>query len=97
MSGDARRALDICRRAAELAQSHQSSDPEKLIGMHDVDDALKEMFSSAKIVAIRNAALQEKLFLRSLLSVFSKSGIEEATLSDVWRQHSSLCRLEGFA
>lgn len=94
MSGDARRALDICRRAAENALAHDS-DFQKLIGMREVDDTLQQIFLSPKVVAIRNAVQQEKLFLQCLLSVFTKSGCEEATLVSIWRQHSTLCRLKG--
>ena len=63
VSGDARRALDICRRATEIAQPKPASGTvttsrrkvraEKLVGMAHVDLAVQEMFSSAKIQAIR--------------------------------------------
>ena len=54
MSGDARRALDICRRATEIAEL-ASDDPANpvLVGMQHVDTALQEMFSAPKIVAMR--------------------------------------------
>ncbi len=52
MSGDARRALDICRRATELAQADATS-KQRLVGMSHVDSAVHEMFSSSKIMAIR--------------------------------------------
>ena len=55
MSGDARRALDICRRATEVAEL-TSKDPSTpaLVGMQHVDTALQEMFSAPKIVAMRS-------------------------------------------
>ena len=96
VSGDARRALDICRRAVELAQSNLPSS-QHLVGLPEVDAAAREMLSSSKIIAISKLALQEKLFLRSLLSIFSKSGTEEAVLKEVWRQQTSLCRLQGMS
>ena len=54
LSGDARRALDICRRSTEIAElaAHRQC-KEVLVGMGQVDTALQEMFSSPKIVAIR--------------------------------------------
>ena len=54
LSGDARRALDICRRATEIAEL-ASDDPANpvLVGMQHVDTALQEMFSAPKIVAMR--------------------------------------------
>ena len=55
LSGDARRALDICRRATELAELEtEKAKKVGLVGMKHVDAALQEMFSSPKIVAIRS-------------------------------------------
>ena len=51
MSGDARRALDICRRATELVGL--SDNDKGLVTMTHVDAALQEMYSAPKIVAIR--------------------------------------------
>lgn len=54
VSGDARRALDICRRATEIAENMSPSKKNLcLVGTNHVDTALKEMFSSPKVVAIR--------------------------------------------
>lgn len=60
VSGDARRALDICRRSTEVAESEGEASANKKGGKADllvrichVDQALQEMFSSPKILAIR--------------------------------------------
>ena len=54
VSGDARRALDICRRSTEIAEvASDGKIEEQLVGMTHVNAALQEMFSSPKIVAIR--------------------------------------------
>ena len=54
LSGDARRALDICRRSTEIAEMMAVKQKKNvLVGMAHVDSALQEMFSSPKIVAIR--------------------------------------------
>ncbi|XP_045159455.2 origin recognition complex subunit 1-like [Mercenaria mercenaria] len=96
LSGDARRALDICRRATEIAELiSQRQKKNVLVGMTQVDAALQEMFSSPKIVAIRNASDQEKTFLRAVVAEFQRLGLEEADFSKVYNQHISLCRLEG--
>ena len=52
LSGDARRALDICRRATEMAEAAGK----ERIGMEHVTRAHKEMFSSPKILAIRSCS-----------------------------------------
>ena len=51
VSGDARRALDICRRSTEIAEKVEGEGV--LVSIRHVDQALTEMFSSPKILAIR--------------------------------------------
>ena len=46
-------------------------------------------------VCARNASLHEKLFLRSILAEFARTGIEEAVFRSVYKQHVSLCRFDG--
>ena len=58
VSGDARRCLDICRRAVEIAESRpetvsRTKKAKEILGMRHVNEALDEMFSSPKIVALR--------------------------------------------
>ena len=52
VSGDARRCLDICRRAVEIADSRSKKKGNVLVGMNHVDEALQDMFSSPKIRAM---------------------------------------------
>ena len=66
VSGDARRALDICRRAVEIAQRGKDEEgsskrkkkgsPKQLlqpVGMSHVQAAVEEMFASPMVTAIR--------------------------------------------
>ncbi|XP_008280087.1 origin recognition complex subunit 1 [Stegastes partitus] len=96
LSGDARRCLDICRRATEICE-HSATNPSAtgLVGMNHVMDALNEMFSSAYITAIKCASMQEQLFLRAVIAEFRRLGLEEATFQQVFVQHQALCRVEG--
>ncbi|XP_075963597.1 origin recognition complex subunit 1 isoform X2 [Anarhichas minor] len=96
LSGDARRCLDICRRATEICE-HSAADPSAtgLVGMSHVMEALNEMFSSAYITAIKCASVQEQLFLRAVIAEFRRLGLEEATFQQVFVQHQALCRVEG--
>ncbi|KAM6962432.1 origin recognition complex subunit 1 [Aplochiton taeniatus] len=96
LSGDARRCLDICRRATEICE-HSAANPSAsgLVGMSHVMEALDEMFSSAYITAIRCSSVQEQLFLRAVLAEFRRLGLEEATFQQVFVQHQALCRVEG--
>ena len=50
VTGDARRALDICRRATEIAEERKER--EKLVGMMGVSSAVQELFSSPLIMAV---------------------------------------------
>ncbi|KAJ8277895.1 hypothetical protein GJAV_G00081370 [Gymnothorax javanicus] len=96
LSGDARRCLDICRRATEICEYSSSlSSGTGLVGMSHVMEAMDEMFSSSYISAIRCASLQEQLFLRSVIAEFRRLGLEEATFQQVFVQHQALCRVEG--
>ncbi|XP_045061374.1 origin recognition complex subunit 1 isoform X1 [Coregonus clupeaformis] len=96
LSGDARRCLDICRRATEICE-HAASHPSStgLVGISHVMEALDEMFSSSYITAIRCASLQEQLFLRAVIAEFRRLGLEEATFQQVFVQHRALCRVDG--
>ncbi|KAI4828564.1 hypothetical protein KUCAC02_022646 [Chaenocephalus aceratus] len=80
LSGDARRCLDICRRATEICE-HSAADTSStgLVGMSHVIDALNEMFSSAYITSIKCVSVQEQLFLRAIIAEFRRLGLEEAT------------------
>ncbi|XP_078075528.1 origin recognition complex subunit 1 [Mustelus asterias] len=95
LSGDARRALDICRRAAEICEySATQQAASNLVGMPHVVQALDEMFSSPYITAIRNASAQEQIFMRAVLAEFQRLGLEEATFQQIYHQHMGLCRIE---
>ncbi|KAM6262059.1 origin recognition complex subunit 1 isoform 2-T2 [Porphyrio hochstetteri] len=95
LSGDARRCLHICRRAAEICEfAGQSSTSEKVRMVH-VTKAIDEMFSSPYINLIRNASLHEQIFLKATLAEFCRTGLEEATLQQIYHQHVALCRVEG--
>uniref|UniRef100_A0A8C1HLG9 Origin recognition complex subunit 1 n=1 Tax=Cyprinus carpio carpio TaxID=630221 RepID=A0A8C1HLG9_CYPCA len=96
LSGDARRCLDICRRATEICEhSGSQKNSSGLVGMSHVMEALDEMFSSSYISAIRCASVQEQLFLRAVIAEFRRLGLEEATFQQVFVQHQALCRVEG--
>ena len=48
-TGDARRALDICWKAIEVAER----DEKKIVGMSEVNKAVQEMFTSPMILAVK--------------------------------------------
>ncbi|XP_060144055.1 origin recognition complex subunit 1 [Globicephala melas] len=98
LSGDARRCLDICRRATEICEfSCQKPDSPGLVTTAHLLEAVEEMFSSSYITAIKNSSVLEQSFLRAILAEFRRSGLEEATFQQVYTQHVALCRMEGLS
>ncbi|NWX09071.1 ORC1 protein, partial [Caloenas nicobarica] len=95
LSGDARRCLDICRRATEICEFASQKRTPEIVRMTHVTEAIDEMFSSPYIKAIRNASLHEQIFLKAILAEFRRAGVEEATVQQVYHQHLALCRIEG--
>ncbi|CAI5777168.1 origin recognition complex subunit 1 isoform X1 [Podarcis lilfordi] len=95
LSGDARRCLDICRRAAEICEFPSQKSVRGLVSMAHIMEAIDEMFSSPYIHAIRNASLYEQIFLKATIAEFRRSGLEESTVQQIFHQHVALCRIEG--
>lgn len=95
LSGDARRCLDICRRATEICECQQKPESSGLVTVAHLLEAVDEMFSSSYITAIKNCSVLEQNFLRAILAEFRRSGLEEATFQQVYTQHVALCRMEG--
>ncbi|XP_036303144.1 origin recognition complex subunit 1 [Pipistrellus kuhlii] len=95
LSGDARRCLDVCRRATEICESSREPGSPGPVTVAHLLKAVDEMFSSAYITAIKNSSVMEQNFLRAILAEFRRSGLEEATFQQVYRQHVELCRMEG--
>nr|XP_050854269.1 origin recognition complex subunit 1 isoform X1 [Vespula vulgaris]XP_050854270.1 origin recognition complex subunit 1 isoform X1 [Vespula vulgaris] len=91
VSGDARRALDICRRATEIAELHER---EKVI-MEDVNEALSEMIESSKVQAIKHCSQMEQMFLQAVSAEVTRTGIEEACFKSIYNQLRSMCCFEG--
>ncbi|NXO74837.1 ORC1 protein, partial [Sitta europaea] len=95
LSGDARRCLDICRRATEICELARHKRAPEIVRMAHVTEAIDEMFSSPYVNAIRNASLHEQIFLKAILAEFRRAGVEEATVQQVYHHHVALCRVEG--
>ncbi|KAF9428484.1 Origin recognition complex, subunit 1 [Podila epigama] len=100
VSGDARRALDICRRAVEIVETvalmnndQQQSDPAQ-VTIRTVDQAIKEMFASPNVRLIQTASLHQKLFLVALTAKLRRLGLAEVEFSEVAHAHIQMCRLQ---
>lgn len=91
VSGDARRALDICRRATEIAELHKKDK----VSMEDVNKALLEMIVSSKVQAIKHCSQIEQIFLQAVCAEVTRTGIEESCFKNIYRQLCSMCSFEG--
>lgn len=98
LSGDARRVLDLCRRAMDIAEqqngkSDGKSDGKLKVTIRHVEVAVQEVFSSDKVYAIAESTEQEKTFLHALLNDFRSTNMEVAYFGDVYQHHIEWCRM----
>lgn len=91
MSGDARRALDICRRATEIAENNNR----EVVTMAEIQRALTEMIASPKIQAIKYCSDMEKNFLKAVCTEVNRTGVEEVVFKNVYIQMETLLRIDG--
>ncbi|KAJ0972666.1 hypothetical protein J5N97_020625 [Dioscorea zingiberensis] len=103
-SGDARQALEICRRAAELADhrlkqlpptkkmtNNDNSAGKCLVGMADVESAIQEVFQVPHIRIMKTGSRLSKIMLVSMVHELYKSGLSEITFDKLVATVSSLC------
>ncbi|KZV33999.1 origin recognition complex subunit 1-like [Dorcoceras hygrometricum] len=101
VSGDARRALEICRRAAEIADYRSKSMPPSnsdtavFVGMGDVEAAIKEMFQAPHIQVIRSCSKLSKIFLAAMVHELYKTGMGETTFEKLAVTVSCFCSSNG--
>ncbi|KAJ8931245.1 hypothetical protein NQ314_015864 [Rhamnusium bicolor] len=93
VSGDARRALDICRRAAEIAETEGKN---QLVNMSHVNEALNAMITQPKVRAIKHCSRLEQLLLQSIVAEVERTGVEETTFADVFKMLVSCTAIDGF-
>ena len=91
VSGDARRALDISRRATEIAEENNHD----TVTMQDVNQALNEMIANVKVQAIKHLSIMEQLFLKAICSEVNRAGVDEVIFNNVYEQLQTLCTMDG--
>ncbi|EPZ33590.1 P-loop containing nucleoside triphosphate hydrolase domain-containing protein [Rozella allomycis CSF55] len=89
VSGDARRALDISRRAVEVAEQNGIAQVDILL----MDKIIKEMYSSFAVQTIQHASFHQKMFLVSILSKSKSLGIQEIPLNQIITHYATVCRM----
>jgi origin recognition complex subunit 1 len=99
ISGDARRALEICRymfyinhltvsrRAVDLAEEEYSLEDtditDKKVFIKHIDAAMEEMKLSSKTRAVSTTSLHGKIFLCAVLNELKRTGLPEITFAEV--------------
>ncbi|EMG46720.1 ORC1 Origin recognition complex subunit 1 [Candida maltosa Xu316] len=90
VSGDARRALTICRRAVEIAEkqyleTHDENDPDKPyeVLISHISIAINESVNSPLAQYINSLPFASKLVLASILRKSRRSGLAENKLGDI--------------
>ncbi|KAJ0264862.1 Origin of replication complex subunit 1B [Hirschfeldia incana] len=100
ISGDARRALEICRRAAEVADyrlKNNTTAKNQLVVMADVEAAIQEMFQAPHIQVMKSVSKLSKIYLTAMVHELYKTGMAETTFDRVATTVSSLCGTNGEA
>ncbi|KAK7027249.1 Origin recognition complex, subunit 1 [Paramarasmius palmivorus] len=82
ITGDARRALDICRRAVELVRPAG-----KTAKIGDVKEVIKMMRASPTAAYLRECSLHERIMLASLVKCIKREGVEDIRVGSVKDQH----------
>ncbi|KAJ7770849.1 P-loop containing nucleoside triphosphate hydrolase protein [Mycena maculata] len=88
VSGDARRILDICRRAVELA--HQER---RMAVIRDVTEVTKQMQNSPTAAYLRECSFHERMMLVSLIKCIKREGVDEIKWGEVIHQHTTYVKV----
>ncbi|XVF04701.1 hypothetical protein REPUB_Repub05bG0107700 [Reevesia pubescens] len=103
ISGDARRALEICRRAAEIADYRiknqismvNSYTVKDIVTMAEVDSAIQEMFQAPHVQVMKSCSKLSKIFLTAMVYELYKTGMGETTFEKLTTTVSCLCTSNG--
>ncbi|KAI8811673.1 P-loop containing nucleoside triphosphate hydrolase protein [Cladochytrium replicatum] len=94
ISGDARRALDICRRAVEILEvTRKDKTPDAQVTIQVIDQVCRDIIQSPSIQAIQRGSTHQKVFLLAVFRQIRKTGKSEVKLLDVLEEHGDLCQL----
>ena len=90
VTGDARRVLEICRKAIGFAQA----DKAKEVTLAHVEQAASILSCSSGTQAVQNCSRHEQLLLRGLSAEFLRTKTEEGHFDKVYDNYADLCRLD---
>lgn len=95
VSGDARRALDICRRAVEISEIEAKADASKTakVNISHIKKAIDETTHSPVFLYLQELPLACKVFLSAVLARVRRSGFIENPLGDILEETHRICKL----
>ncbi|KAF9484856.1 P-loop containing nucleoside triphosphate hydrolase protein [Pholiota conissans] len=82
ITGDARRVLDICRRAVELVKPVKGT-----VKPPHIQEVVSTMQNTPTAAYLRDLSFHERLMLASLVKCVKREGVEEIKWGDVQHQH----------
>ena len=88
VSGDVRRALQICRRAAKICEA--GNNPGGTVTIENINTAAKELSSSLHTSAIAAASLFEKIFLIACYKQTVTNDSDDLKYTAVWNRFKTL-------
>uniref|UniRef100_H2YCD2 Cdc6 C-terminal domain-containing protein n=1 Tax=Ciona savignyi TaxID=51511 RepID=H2YCD2_CIOSA len=102
-TGDARKALDVCRRAVELAETDSlgnTQDPKsQKVGIRQISTVINGVYESANLCPQDGDTeqddtfpLQQKLIVCALLLLCKKHKCHDAALGKLHETYSSICK-----
>lgn len=93
ISGDARRALQICHRAAEIAlASAEDGGPVNPVAIETINAAAAELLSNHQISAIAEAPPYEKAFMAAVYMQLRATGVGDTPFDRVFTRFEGICR-----
>lgn len=95
ISGDARRALAICRRAIELLEESSLKLKKENISVKLIQKVMADMYTGPAVQSIRKASLHQRVFLVSMYRVTRSNGKQEVEFGEVCNEHERICHLKG--
>lgn len=93
-NGDARRVLDACRRAVEVAMetAKQNRAPKKAVTIREMSGVLRAMTSSPIALYIKQCSLHQKMMLAAMLRCIRREGVPEISWRSLRADHDNLIR-----
>lgn len=81
VNGDARRVLDIARRAVETVYNPQGNSP--VVRMKDMTEVIKAMQNSPNAAFVRECSFVERVVLAAIIKCVKREGVSEVKWGEV--------------